>query len=125
VRYVAVIFAVMCAIAIANIDIKPTRTVFKDRVVTKTVTKVKTKVVRSPAGPIPDGYLSAAECRSLGRRKGMTLRQVLLQYSWPVGENGANSEDDYVDYTIREDQAKECYLRIYDHVLEYTEIRDR
>jgi len=106
---------------IANIDVKPTKTVVvhdKPRI----VEKVRTKVVRVPEKVRqPDGYMSADDCAGLAKRT--DFRDVIFRFGWPAGKNAEDSYAGFLIYPLSDDHTNSCWVDFWEGGVESTEVR--
>jgi hypothetical protein len=80
----------------------------KVKVVTKTKTVEKVKVIHLPDGKPPDGYMSRDDCYDLP--EDMKINEVMYRFGWPAGENGRAMGLGSADYPIRENHGATCHV---------------
>lgn len=109
----------LLAVALANIDVQPTRTVTKT--VKVPVTKIVTKKVEVPVVNKPDGYISRKECVQI--EQGDKLEDLITRYGWPKGADPSDSYfDNYMNITLREDHTQFCSIDFFDGEVEMVQV---
>lgn len=102
----------LLAVAIANIDVHPTKTV--TRTVEVPVEQIVTKRVEVPVRELRDGYISRKDCVQI--EQGDKLEDVITRYGWPEGGDPSESYfDNYMNITLREDHTSFCSIDFYEN----------